>query len=236
MILIDVHEPIAILDELSKLGSKGQKLPLKTGDYYFFSHDAKKVLIERKTVTDLLNSLKDGSLQNQVERLVLESDYPFLLIEGYWTSTRDNFIKHTAGTSGWDWVKVQMYLTTIQLSGVYILYTTNHKTTAATVLGLYKYFQKKEHTSLSRARVLSIFPKDINARRVKFLSVIPGIGPEIAKRILDRFTGPANAILAWDEDLLAIRGIGDITLREWKSFLYPPLPEETLHETKKEEN
>ena len=63
MLLIDYHEPIAIIEKL-KSSLKVEVLKLKYGDYSFSD-----VVIERKTLSDFFLSLKNNRLADEMESI-----------------------------------------------------------------------------------------------------------------------------------------------------------------------
>lgn len=79
-IIVDCHEPEHIVTQLKALFQQVDVVPLEVGDYQI---DNK--IIERKTVTDLISSISDGRLWDQLLRLmkVRENDYkPLVAIIG----------------------------------------------------------------------------------------------------------------------------------------------------------
>jgi len=80
--------------------------------------------------------------------------------------------------------------------------------------------QQKVDPKTVKATVHSV---DINSATAKDFAKLPGLGPELAKRIVDFRSkhGPFRRV----EDLLAIRGIGP---KKWKT-LRPHLRVDTKH-------
>ena len=71
--------------------------------------------------------------------------------------------------------------------------------------------------ALSQKKPPPAKPLDLNAATVEQLTQLPGVGPVIAKAILDFRTksGPFRRV----EDLLAIRGITDRRLKELRPYV-----------------
>ncbi len=65
-VYVDSHEPEHIVKELKKLNLDVEVIPLETGDYQIGD-----ILIERKTAGDLLSSIRDGRLFDQLYRLMI---------------------------------------------------------------------------------------------------------------------------------------------------------------------
>jgi len=77
-LFIDRREPTKIKAQLKKLGIPIQVKTLEVGDYIF-----DEIVIERKTVSDLLNSIYQGRLYNQLYNLMKLKDYhPLLFVIG----------------------------------------------------------------------------------------------------------------------------------------------------------
>lgn len=77
MLLIDCHEPNAIIEKL-KPSIPVSVLTLKYGDYSFSD-----TLIERKTLQDFFTSLKSNRLKEQMEYMSRFYTERYLLIEGF---------------------------------------------------------------------------------------------------------------------------------------------------------
>lgn len=75
---VDRHEPTKIKIALKKLGIPIEVKTLKVGDYQFYQY-----IVERKSVSDLLNSIYQGRLYNQLYNLMkLEGYFPLLFVVG----------------------------------------------------------------------------------------------------------------------------------------------------------
>jgi len=222
VILVDSREPIDIAEGISE----ATRVTLPVGDYAFFTCKGEKVLVERKTPGDLLTSFQTGRFQGQVRRLVEDCNYPFLLLEGHMFATSDGFTKFKSQIVKWRFVSVQNILITAQLSGLYLVFSDNKKGTVKMVEGMFNYFQKEEHLSLLRPKVINIFYNDTAAAREMIVSSVPGIGPELAKRLLAKFRTPAEVFLANKEDLMEVEGIGPAKVEKMVEVFFPKYDEE----------
>ena len=87
---------------------------LEHGDFSIVLPDGTLILIERKTPRDLLDSIKDGRLFNQISGLVSKTKWAYLLIEGdLWDE---------ASSTAWNWSSIQGVLLSVQELGCAILY------------------------------------------------------------------------------------------------------------------
>ena len=78
MIVCDIHEPKEICYLISKYGVKASLESLPIGDYKIND----KILVERKTVNDLLSSTYNGRIFNQLKSLSSLESKTLLIIEG----------------------------------------------------------------------------------------------------------------------------------------------------------
>jgi len=78
MIICDIHEPREIGYLIGNLGVKIEIKSLPIGDYLIND----RVLVERKTISDLLSSTYNGRIFNQLKNLADLSGKCLLLIEG----------------------------------------------------------------------------------------------------------------------------------------------------------
>jgi ERCC4-type nuclease len=76
-IIVDHREPSQIKKRLLKLGVEVEEQQLDIADYVF----SDKVACERKTGVDLIASLTDNRLFEQIDRLIETYDTPILLLE-----------------------------------------------------------------------------------------------------------------------------------------------------------
>ena len=83
-ILVDYREPPHIL----KLGTVTQ---LPCGDAWLQCEDA-LIIVERKTTSDFLESIKDGRLFNQVSEMLKLSQWSYVAIEGVFQPYADGII------------------------------------------------------------------------------------------------------------------------------------------------
>ena len=94
--IVDTREPPELKDVLARLG--WEQSALDAGDYQIYDSVNEPVLIERKTLSQLLADM-DGQLQKQCRRLVEASEFPILLIEGHW-NLADGYLLGTRFTWG----------------------------------------------------------------------------------------------------------------------------------------
>lgn len=186
---------IAHLDRMPMMDVTVKRLPV--GDYRLDD----RFLFERKTLPDLASSIKSGRLFRQTLALV-EADIPrpALVLEG---TTRD-----LAGC-GISREAVQGALVTVALfMGLPVLRTRCARETA----NLFLYAARQDRTlSTGALPRRGRRPRGKRALQAHILQGLPGIGPERAARLLERF-GSIEAVVAADPtELEAVQGIGQHT-------------------------
>jgi len=155
------------------------------------------LVFERKTLIDLVASIKDGRLFRQALRLV-ESRRPCaLILEG----RSDDLLGR-----GMSWPAIQGALISVTLMiGVPVLRTRNPAETARTLCLAGRQYR----TVVSGARPRrGSRPAGKAALQCQLLQVLPGVGPKRAVRLLRQF-GSIQAVVAADPLALAqVDGIG----------------------------
>ena len=168
------------------------RLPL--GDYRVDG----RFLFERKTLTDLVAAIKDGRLFRQALKLSATTLRPAIILEGTG--------RELAG-SGMRWEAIQGALVTVALfCGVPLLRTRTPEETVRTMLFAARQGRTFASGALPRR---GRRPRGKRARQLYILQGFPGIGPERAHRLLERF-GSVEAIMRAEVvDLCAVPGIGE---------------------------
>lgn len=194
--IVDSSEPYQIREQLLQLGWTQQRL--HTGDYTFNTIDGKTVGIERKEVSDLLNSL-GNRLSTQILCLIERYDIAILLVEGKWSRVYGERILTASGIRQWSWDTVWNFLQTWQDRGVTVQLTVSGEHTIHRLNSLYAYYQKHVHSGgLPRTA----------AGDPRLLAFPSGIGPELAQLLLRKFGSLRAIASATAEELLTVEGIG----------------------------
>ena len=193
-VIIDSREKNSLVySELVNLGIKTEFKHLKVADYL-----VKDVAIERKTVNDFINSMKNRRLIKQLEELQ-QYENRLLIIEG--------IDEQELYTDSEDWVgmhpnSIRGFLLSILLKyKVPIIFTKNYEDTAKFISVLYK---RKNNIELS----LNVKKKSLNKKqRLEFLiEGFPGIGPKTARKLLKKFKTIKEIINSSQEKLKDVIG------------------------------
>ncbi len=207
--VVDSREPSEVRTRLLELGWEQKEL--YSADYWFFTHDYKKVGIERKEVGDLFASLssitdevtgqKKGSrLTTQLENMLEHYDYTILLIEGNWKQVADGKVVSSRGMEYFSWSMIWNYIRSRQHMGTTIELTLSLNHTVKRLNELFAWYQQPFHTGgLSNTtytddRILA-FPK--------------GCRGKTAAEVLKVFKSLTAVGNADKNDFFNVPGIGD---------------------------
>ncbi len=194
---VDNNEPYDMRSRLLEVGWVQESL--YAGDYHFLTINYKRVGIERKTVSDLISSLSNERLSDQLFRLVEHYDIKILLLEGKWGQVYDGSILTAHGVTQWKWDTVWNFIQTWQDRGVTIQMTTNSGMTIQRLNSLYAYYQKASHSGGINRTIVG------DPRLLAFPS---GIGERLGSAILKEFGSLKAVANAQTEDFLVVEKVG----------------------------
>lgn len=193
-IIIDFQETrnglIDFIDK--KIDLKIEKL--KVGDFII----SKDVIVERKTVDDFVSSLIDGRLFNQAKNMRENYPFPIFIIEGDFDGF---FSRNISSKAVWS-----SLISLILNYDSKLLFTSSLKETAEVLELLAKKEQlheKKEIVLRNKLRKLTL-----KEQQQFLLEGLPGIGPKLAKNLLNTFKTPQKVINASFDELVKVEKIG----------------------------
>lgn len=172
---------------------------LKVGDYLVDG----RFLFERKTLPDLVASIASGRLFAQTLRLAQTNGVrPALILEGTSQSLQG---------SGMRWEAIQGALVTVALFiGLPVLRTRSPRETVRT----FEFAALQAHSLASGALARrGRRPKGKAALQRYLLQGLPGVGPERAARLIERFGSVEGVLTADARALESVPGIGRRTAR-----------------------
>ena len=194
--VMDSREPGTIRMKLYEVGWTQKNLPI--GDYFFFTHDYKKVGITRKAVGDLLNSIGDR-LSKQLEEMFDHYDILIFLLEGSWRMVSPTAkIISSRGIEYFTWSMVWNYLRRWQDKGFTLELTVNEGHTIQRLNELYALYQKSYS--------LSANTKDFTDDRV--LAFPSGCRGKTAMDCINYFGSLANVAAVFPGELEEVDGVG----------------------------
>jgi len=169
---------------------------LTCGDYEIDG----KLLFERKTLIDLATSVKDGRIFKQGCKLAQTDKRGIIILEGTGNDLSSGGMRREA---------IQGALITLTVFlGIPLLRSRNLQETANLMLYTARQNQSIASGALHRH---GIRPRGKRKTQLHILQGLPGIGPERALTLLDRFGSVEAVLTASAEELVMIKGIGKHT-------------------------
>lgn len=210
LVLVDDREPDSAVGRLQDFGVVAVQTRLEAGDYCFYAHGL-TCLVERKTASNLLQSLSDKQMVLQAHKLVDSGSVAFLLREGWinrgpggqvvYFSPRDPRAD-SAGwvVSGWSWDSFQGMMIDLQMMGIRIVdcalgeYVTE-------IVRLAINLAKDEHRWIKDRQRPEVVTLDKQWRNdVWSLAAHDHIGVDSAEALLREFGSEYNVVRAAVED------------------------------------
>jgi len=180
MIVADANEP----EDYRKMADRVDSLPID----YIIDGERRRYAIERKTVMDLLSSVRDGRLWDQLESLVLlkqDGYIPIVVIEGLVYS----YLKSGKMTLA-QWLGIQSGIASFSVATIMV----SGKKQLKFLLDMLskKAGQKREYV---RPTIRKSKKRSIRDERVDMLSAVSGIGIKTAEVLIDAFQSPYGVCL-----------------------------------------
>lgn len=194
---VDFSEARAALPDLARRSGRFQVRMgrLIDGDYLIDG----SVLVERKTIADFASSLADGRLFQQAARLARSPFRSIILIEGprplLMPDVDANALKGAAVSLALMW-RLPLLHARDPEDSMRILSMMAQQSARAPGLIVRRGDRK---------------PKRFTSRKLHILQGLPGVGPELARRLLVRFGSIERIVTADEQTLLEVRGVGPQT-------------------------
>lgn len=216
--LVSPAEP-AKLRELGVTSSR----PERFGVDFMFVARAQWCGVQRKEIADLVASIYDGRLAKELGQMK-QLAHAALIVEGTVNFTMDGHLMLSGYGEGLTKKQYKGILWSVQSRGIWVDRTDNMGETAEVVTWLESYLQKGKHSSLeTRPTPTGVWGKPDNDEYARHLVMgLPGVGPELATRIVSRFGVPFGWRIS-PEDLVDIPGIGKKKAQQlWEALETPP--------------
>jgi ERCC4-type nuclease len=166
---------------------------LSMGDYQIDN----RLIVERKTLKDFAISIIDGRLFKQMICLANSKSEGVLILEGKISDTAEIGITREA---------MQGALITVSLIlGIPVLRSKDPSETAKLIVYIGRQIKSIAMGGVHRH---GYRPQDKRRRQLFILQGLPGVGPERAGRLLDKFGSVEAAISACSSELQSVDGIG----------------------------
>lgn len=195
-VMIDAREPDWI-KSLKFAGLPVMVTMLDTGDVQAVTDDGATLVIERKTMDDFLNTLREERLFPQVAKMLEVSRWVYLVITGIFQCNHEGKVITDRGVTGWNFAAVMGTLLSIQELGVFVVFANGDSDYENTIIRLGKRSRDATMT-IAPART----PNTLGPKATVLLS-LPGIGIDRMQDILD-----------WSGNNLghALMGLTDMTI------------------------
>jgi len=199
----DRETPSRVVEALRLAGAALEVAHLEVGDYAI----GDRILVERKTARDFVDTLVERDLLGQVRALADAVPRPVMVVEGADLYSHRN-IHPNAIRGALAAIAVDM--------GVTLLYSANERETAELLLVLARREEggrgeRKSHPRKSR--------RSVRDQQLYALSALPDIGPRTALILLDAFGSLLGVFSADRAALAAIPGIGEKTAARIHDFV-----------------
>lgn len=192
-VLIDQREP-AWVQALTFGGAAKAITMLDHGDVLATTDDGALLAIERKTLSDLLNSIRDDRLWTQLAGIRAVSRWAYLMITGELLYSQNGKVITAHGESGWSWAAIQGALLQAQEMGVFVVMAAGDEDYEAAVMRLSARSHRQEMLvpPAREPRILS------DTERV--LTALPGVGLERVQALTE-YAGSAAWAIQYLTDL-----------------------------------
>jgi len=211
-IIVDSREASKQKEIVNSLRSAGIRVAvsaLSVGDYYLMATEGKKpVLVERKSVIDFTNSIRDNRIWEQLKLLKQAEEEeelkPVIIIEGN-LNTITRFTK-------WNITAVLRVIDEIVLNWeIPVIPSPSRDATVKWLIAKAKALGETGKKKPPRLRVKKK-PLSINDR---ILYVAEGlVGPTLARKLLEHFKTLRNIANASSIELMRVEGIGEKRAKE----------------------
>jgi len=204
--MIDSREP-AWVQGLTFGGAMTTVTMLEHGDVLVTTDDGALLAIERKTPTDLLNSIRSGRLWPQLAGMRLQTPWSYLVVQGTLGPTAAGGVyAGSRGGTGWTWASIQGALLRAQELGCMVV-EAQDGAFEDTVIRLAARSHRNE------AAIEPVRTPRFYSDAESLLAALPGIGLDRAQALL-AYTHTVGWALNWLTDLEApghVSGIGPRT-------------------------
>lgn len=185
-----------------------QSLPY--ADAWLATGDA-TLLVERKTVGDLLGSIADGRIFDQVARMVDASAWCYVVVTEL-PAVRSGYVWLQNRITKWKWASVQGALATVQEMGATVLFLENYGAYGPVLELLARRSREEVRIGRKREGVFAT-PGEI------VLSSLPGISVVRAQALLDHCGSAAWALAYLTDGGEDIPGVGPATRKAARGAL-----------------
>ena len=187
-----------VVEHLSELGARLQIRRLEQGDYLI----GDRILVERKTARDFVDTLVERDLFGQIRDLATGSSRPVLIIEGGDIYTARD-VNPAAIRGAFAAIAVDL--------GVAIFLTKDELETAQMILT----FARREEGGRGERKIHPYKSyRSLKEQQEYIIASFPSVGLRNARLLLSHFGSVKGVLDAGEEALRAVKGIGEKTARQ----------------------
>src|SRR3989338_1203436 len=195
-VVVDTRENKNIVKHLEDFGSIVEVKQLLVGDYVC----SERIIIEKKTTSDFINSIKDQRLFEQIQELKNSVEKPVLMIEGnpellfYESNMHPNAIRGVLSSIAID-------------NNIPILWTANTKESA----GMIHWIARREQDDMKKEiQIRAKTTPFSDANHQEFIVAgLPNVSNVLSRRLLKKFKTVKKIFSAKPEQLMKVEGIGE---------------------------
>jgi len=211
---VDTREPRDVVAILKELGLPFIRRKLDIGDF-----KSPSCLFERKTFQDLSQSIMTGHMTDQLERMYYYcADHHligFLCVSGTFEEAQQEAWRQ--GRQLNPNVFYGLFSSALVRYGVNVIW--NLRDTYELLEVIWRVAEKVEEGKLDTPRLQplrAIHPD----KRIALVSSVLRVSPRIARNLLRKFRSMRGILMARDDELLLVDGIGKTTLERIKSLVW----------------
>jgi len=201
-VIVDSNEPAEIYESLRRLLSSVDRRRLEPCDYLIGG----EICVERKTPRDLLNSVYDGRVFDQVRRILEVYGRAILLIEG-----------QPRGLTGREGRVIAGALAGLVRMGASVVCLSDRDQTCWFIAGLAREGRARPVVARRRPKLATLAEVQMYV-----LTSVPGIGPKSAEALLRRFGSLRGVFQASFPELRSV--IGEKRARRLRGILEASYP------------
>lgn len=217
--LIDTREPEPLRAALNKHFEHviaRSEMALDCGDLWLTTSDNAMIVIERKTVPDLLQSIKDGRLTSQASKMRQKSQWCYIVVTGQFTQSDSGAVSYSHNgqwvETGWNYDSVQGALVTAQELGAIVVFSATY----------IQAIERIVNRSRSAVKIVPARESVVFGGGELVLSALPNIGSTKALELMSEFGNAAVALdfltdVSWQDG--TVKGIGDKTKQNIRDIL-----------------
>ncbi|MBM3894877.1 MAG: heavy metal resistance protein CzcA [Thaumarchaeota archaeon] len=203
-IIVDEREKKSgIPDLLKAVGVNIEVRTLPVGDYIV----APEIVVERKSIRDLISSIFDGRLFDQCNRLREHFQHPVILMEGD-VDEIEEFTENPLVFYG--------AISSIAIDfKIPVIPTPNATHTAKLLVSMSSRKEAQKGPFLKKIKKSN----DLQRQQLSVLCSLPGVGEKLATRMLEKFGTPLQVLSASSVELAKVEGLGKERAKKIKDML-----------------